>query len=456
MAIIYRGRVFTVMAKHVFSRNGVHYYQRRIPKDVAHHYRGQSKIIRPLGRTSLAAAAREAAKLAKADESLWAAYRGDPNRGEREVRDAAMALLNRHGLEPGDRQRADMDDELDIWIDLFRETEIEPDREAYADGDEDIYRHAQPENYLSPVKMEALRQLHGETKFLASDALELYLSQHDRGTDPRFRRDMDLVFKRLFKDVGDLPVQEYRRLHANEYRDALLKEGQRTTTVRRRIGVIRTVFNTAIRERELGIPNVFSSVKVPKLGKDAVKRSPVKRDERVTIVRACRNRDDDVAHIVALIADTGARLQEIAGLQLSDLMVNHTPPYVTIAPNESRGVKARASRRHVPLVGEALWAARRVLALASRDQKYAFPRYAHDGRCKGNSASATIVKWFGTMGIPKGAHSFRHAMRDRLREVGASKEIQDAVGGWGRHEIGEQYGLGPSIAALARWMKKIV
>jgi hypothetical protein len=33
------------MAKHLFSRNGVHYYQRRIPKDVAQHYRKQTKIV---------------------------------------------------------------------------------------------------------------------------------------------------------------------------------------------------------------------------------------------------------------------------------------------------------------------------------------------------------------------------------------------------------------------------
>jgi hypothetical protein len=187
MAIIFQGRVFTVMAKHLFSRNGVRYYQRRIPKDVAHNYprRHRTKIVIALGKVSLAEAARKAAKLAMEHEALWAAYRGAPNKGEREVRGAALALLDRYSLTPGDQLKAS-DQEIDVLIDVFREAQIEPDREAYADGDEQIYDNAKPEEYLSPVKLEALRQLHGDHRFLASDALELYLSLHNRRDDLSF------------------------------------------------------------------------------------------------------------------------------------------------------------------------------------------------------------------------------------------------------------------------------
>jgi hypothetical protein len=211
------------------------------PKDLAHHYPGRNKLVVPLGRTSLTHAAREAAKLAQEHDNLWAAYRGEPNKGEREVRSAAMALLTRYGLKPGDQIRVAVDEELEALVDVFREAQIEPDREAHAAGDENVYSHSHPENYLSPIKMEALRQLHGEVRFLASDALELYLSLHDRGADSRFRRDIDLSFSRLYELIGDLPIESYRRGHSNALRDKLLKEGHRTTTVRRRMGAIRTV-----------------------------------------------------------------------------------------------------------------------------------------------------------------------------------------------------------------------
>jgi integrase len=457
MAIIFQGRVFTVMAKHLFSRNGVRYYQRRIPKDVAHHYpkRRRSKIVVPLGKVSLAEAAKKAAELAMQDETLWAAYRGEQHKGEREVRSAALALLDRYSLKPGDQLKSS-DQEIDALIDVFREAQIEPDREAYADGDEQAYQRAKPEDYLSPVKMEALKQLFGEERFLASDALELYLAQHDRGKSPKFWKDINLAFSRLYEVVGDLPIASYRRDHVRVLRDWMLKEGNKTTTVRRRLGVIRAVFNTAIRERELAIPNVFENIKIPNLGADAGVRPSFATDELQLVARACRVVDDDIRWVVALLADTGARLAEVLGLKVQDLHIEHKPPYVSFTPNDARGFKTKASVRNVPLVGEALWAAKRVVANAKDMRDYAFPRYAAEGVCKSASASAIISKWLHRISTSKSAHSFRHSMRDRLRNVGAPRDIQDAVGGWSRQSIGEQYGEGYALKILAKWLKKTV
>jgi hypothetical protein len=39
-------------------------------------------------------------------------------------------------------------------------------------------------------------------------------------------------------------------------------------------------------------------------------------------------------------------------------------------------------------------------------------------------------------------------MRDRLRQVNAPKSIQDAIGGWGREDIGDSYGLGYGLENL--------
>ena len=44
-----------------------------------------------------------------------------------------------------------------------------------------------------------------------------------------------------------------------------------------------------------------------------------------------------------------------------------------------------------------------------------------------------------------------------LCNVGAAlKDIQDAVGGWGKEDIGDKYGLGYGLAQLREWMDKIV
>lgn len=55
MVVVLRGRVFTLMAEYVLLRGGLYYYQRRIPKDVARHYRRgqQTKIVRIFNRGGL-------------------------------------------------------------------------------------------------------------------------------------------------------------------------------------------------------------------------------------------------------------------------------------------------------------------------------------------------------------------------------------------------------------------
>jgi integrase len=122
-----------------------------------------------------------------------------------------------------------------------------------------------------------------------------------------------LAFAGLYECVGDLPIQLYRREHANQFRAWMVTKDYRTATVRRRLGVVRAVFNTAIRERELAISNVFHSVRIPDLGEDAVWRSPFTADELTIIAKACREKDDDVRWVVAMMFDTGARLAEIVG-----------------------------------------------------------------------------------------------------------------------------------------------
>ena len=75
------------------------------------------------------------------------------------------------------------------------------------------------------------------------------------------------------------------------------------------------------------------------------------------------------------------------------------------------------SQRQIPLVGSALWAARRIKETNSASP-YAFPRYNKATTTNANSASAAINKWLRPR-VSEGCviHSFRHSLRDRLRAV---------------------------------------
>ena len=52
-------------------------------------------------------------------------------------------------------------------------------------------------------------------------------------------------------------------------------------------------------------------------------------------------------------------------------------------------------------------------------------------------------------------HSFRHSMRDRLREVDCPSEVIDQIGGWARSGLGDSYGEGYSLSKMHNYLEKI-
>ena len=109
----------------------------------------------------------------------------------------------------------------------------------------------------------------------------------------------------------------------------------------------------------------------------------------------------------------------------------------------------------IPLVGASLRAAKR--ASEATTNKFLFPRYCDELRCKGNSASATLNKWL-SYRVPSGCvvHSFRHSFRDRLRAVECPPNTIDRFGGWSVEGVGETYGNGYPLGVLLRWIKSIL
>ncbi|MEY8880084.1 tyrosine-type recombinase/integrase [Donghicola sp. XS_ASV15] len=170
----------------------------------------------------------------------------------------------------------------------------------------------------------------------------------------------------------------------------------------------------------------------------------------------CRSADDDARWLIALVSDTGMRLAEAAGLTRSDIVLNGVVPHAVVQEHPWRRLKTASSARKVPLVGEALWAAQRIVS-ADSGSKYAFPRYNKTGKTNANSASAALNKWMKSH-VPERCtmHSFRHSMRDRLRAVECPSAIVDQIGGWQTEGVGQGYGKGYPIEVLWKWLEKTV
>ena len=170
--------------------------------------------------------------------------------------------------------------------------------------------------------------------------------------------------------------------------------------------------------------------------------------------RICFEMDDEPRWLIALLSDTGMRLAEAVGLLSDDINLDGCNPHIKLKEHSWRSLKTRSSIREVPLVGASLWAAERI---KNNGNDFAFPKYYTKAKCNSNSASAALNKWLKPR-VPDGCvvHSFRHSLRDRLREVECPSDVVDAIGGWSTEGVGQGYGKGYGLDVRKRWMQRIV
>ena len=258
----------------------------------------------------------------------------------------------------------------------------------------------------------------------------------------------------LIDCCGMKNLDEYVRSDATKFRDYLFAKGLNGASVTRVFGTVRAVINLALSEFGLSIVNPFSNVYFDQ-SQGVKKRIPVKPEDIEKVQQECYKADDEKRWLIALIADTGIRLGEGAGLLRSDFVEQDGILCVNIRPHPWRSLKTASSERLVPLVGSSKWAAERILA-QSTESRFAFPKYNDGKRTNANSASAALNKWLKSkIGRGYTIHSFRHSMRDRLRAVECPSEIIDQIGGWLTHGVGNNYGKGYPEAVLLKFMNKI-
>ena len=286
-----------------------------------------------------------------------------------------------------------------------------------------------------------------------SEARKTYCEMKGRADDRRFVRYTSRVVSEIVQLAGDKVINGYTRNDALLFRDSLLKREVSYNTVKRNFECIRAIWNFAAGENGVSDPNPFANMNYGN-GAAAIKRMPIPIDDIRKVQQLCYQRDDDIRWLIALLSDTGMRLAEAAGLAREDVFLDTEIPHIRLCERSWRPLKTRSSERDVPLVGAALWAAKR--AYDSSRNEYLFPRYCSDDGCKADYASNSLNKWL-RKHVPSGCvvHSFRHSMRDRLRAVECPAEIIDQLGGWTTAGVGRQYGLGYGLVAVQRWISSV-
>ena len=287
-----------------------------------------------------------------------------------------------------------------------------------------------------------------------SEACELYLRLKGIGKDKVFIRTANRNTQYVTKLLGDRPISSYSSNEAAQFRDWCIGQGMGIKTVKRVFASVRAIINLAISEEGFDCSNAFAKTYFPD-DDNAQSRHPISMQDLKKVQSLCKDIDDEMRWLIALISDTGMRLGEAAGLLKEDIKVNEPIPHIDLKPHPWRTLKTKGSQRLIPLTKEALWASKRILE-ANNDSIFAFPRYCDERSCKANSASGGLNKWLHQY-VPENCviHSFRHSLRDRLRAVECPSDIVDAIGGWKTSGVGHGYGNGYPLEVLQRWMKRI-
>lgn len=282
-----------------------------------------------------------------------------------------------------------------------------------------------------------------EPQLSVKDAYDLYTEKHLGGRDDKA---VNTAFAQFVEFAGNVPLSSVTRRTVHEWMEWLIKSrGQSSGTLKRRLGAMKAIVNFA-RDRELfDGQNPFERIKPPQSAKAPEDRLPFHRkhlDAIEAYVRDANRLRIETKYLLFLLRYTGCRPSEIGGLQAEDLQLNGAIPYAMVRWTDERRLKTRQSQRRVPLIGQALDAAK---ALAKqRKSGWLFPTLApkHALGNENPALSARVNKAIRSAGVPKSrrlvAYSFRHTMAEALDQVTTiSHKVRDRVLGRGKPD---QYG----------------
>lgn len=348
-------------------------------------------------------------------------------------------------------QDADWQARLKVVEKLARK--YDPNFDSLEDDDDDDIPTIIPTEADSALAQALVLNPAGTPAPTLEDAKRLYLKERVGGDEIK-QMELERVFRLVREALGkDRKLASIKREDAKDVRDHML-DGRKASSVDRYLNVVRAVINHAIREFDLvGAANPFMNLEAAPKDRaepDRDKRRPFTLDEVTAITaRIASYAKGDLRHIWSLLNGTGCRLAEVSGLRVADVHLDHAIPHLTVEWHDDRRIKNKVSRRNVPLIGEALKAAKEAVEAAG-NATMLFPAY---GRPRGPaSASAALGKHVrACVADPKATtHSLRHLMKDRLRLAGVNKSDQDIVLGHSSGSVGEDYGGDEARLEVAR------
>ncbi|MBM3606682.1 MAG: hypothetical protein FJX25_18845, partial [Alphaproteobacteria bacterium] len=392
MVLLFDSGAFRLTAKYIQKKGNVWYFRRRVSAGCESLYRDakgkpQSVLFFSLKTSDQIEAAKRANEHARRQDALW---KNHLNSSTSEAVDpkAALGRLEAAGLRPGDGLRYADNPVIDRLVEALSGG-------SYEQGE---YRPEPPAQ--DRLTLDLL--MGNPVPRTLSDAKDKHIALGKGPRNKTAQQQFDRAWNILMDITGDVILKDVRREHANQFVGKLRARGIASETISKYVYQIKPVFDTAIREFDLGIPNPFESLTITGKGTEKPhERLPYSPEELEAIQHRCREMDDQRRWAIAMMSDTGARQAEVVGLRKDEVILAAEVPHILIRPNQNRRLKNAQSERKVPLVGEALWAAQRAI---STEGDNLFPVFQHKktgAAFNPNTASAALNKWLKENGEPR-------------------------------------------------------
>ena len=181
----------------------------------------------------------------------------------------------------------------------------------------------------------------------------MYLRLKGVGKDKVFFRTANRNIRYVIKVLGNKSLKSYSSSDGGKFRDWLLEEVMSINTVKRVFSSIRSIINIAISEYGLERSNGFARTYFPNDNVFHI-RKPLPIDKIKLVHKLCKEYDDDLRWLVALLSDSGMRLGEGVGLLKSDINLDCDIPHIRLIPHPWRRLKTKGSQRCIPLIGASL------------------------------------------------------------------------------------------------------
>lgn len=292
-----------------------------------------------------------------------------------------------------------------------------------------------------------------------ADAKRLYLRERVKGQSSETARTSRVDRVEGFVTTalgGNIALRKIGRAGAREVRDYMLSDRQLTpATAKRYVNDIRAIMTLGIREYELDIANPFANLTITVNTIARQERDPFTEAQLVVVQQQLNQHASvDLQRIFRMLCGTGCRLAEVTGLMVEDVVADAPLPYINLVFNEHRRLKNTASIRRVPLMGDALKAAKEAKKAAGSSVML-FPAYGKERG--GDNASSALMRHLREVIAERKVtvHSTRHTMEDRMIRAEVDEYDRNLVLGHSRRGQGDRYGSDDArLEATTRALKR--